>query len=74
VAVARQHARIAHWSAPGRPPDQGADQATAILDAQQGLDQLEQHPERLAQGGASTAFEKAEKLAGRFGLDKCASG
>jgi hypothetical protein len=57
------------------PPDQDADQATAVRDAaQQGLDELEQHPQRLAKGGASTAFEKAQKLAGEFGLDKCASG
>lgn len=57
------------------PPDQDSDQATAILDsAQQGLDRLEQHPEQLAKGGASTAFEKAAKLAGDFGLEKCGRG
>jgi hypothetical protein len=57
------------------PPDQDADQATAIVDAaQQGLDELEQNPEELAKGGASTAFEKTEKLAGDFGLDECAGG
>jgi hypothetical protein len=49
------------------------DQVEALLDAaQRGLDTLKDHPDQLAKGGAAPAFDEANKLAGYYGLDRCA--
>lgn len=54
-------------------PQGDEDEVKAILDAaQEGLDKLEQDPDEIAQGGAAPALEKFDKLAGDYGLDKCA--
>jgi hypothetical protein len=51
------------------------DEVNAILEAAEaGLEKLEQDPQQLARGGAATAFEQAQKLAGDYGLDECARG
>ena len=49
------------------------DQVEALLDAaQRGLDTLKDHPDQLAKGAAAPAFDEANKLAGNYGLDRCA--
>ncbi|HYU60789.1 MAG TPA: hypothetical protein VEK39_08510 [Solirubrobacterales bacterium] len=57
------------------PPEGDEGQVKAILQASEaGLAKLKQDPKQLAKGGAAPAFEKAQELAGDYGLDQCASG
>jgi hypothetical protein len=56
-------------------PEGDEDQVKAMLDAaRSGLANLEANPNQLEKGGAASAFEEFQKLAGAYGLDACAAG
>jgi hypothetical protein len=56
-------------------PEGDEDEVKAILDAaKSGLAKLEANPNQLEKGGAASAFEEFQKLAGDYGLDECAAG
>lgn len=54
-------------------PASDEDEVKAMLDAaEEGFEKLKQNPDEIASGAAAPALEKFDKLAGDYGLDKCA--